>query len=110
MSFIYLLHFEQPISPNYTTQHYLGFAEHCLPARIQAHELGRGARLPQVAYQRGICFQVARVWIGDRSLKRRIKNRKASPRLCPCCSASPQPVAYAQDLTPEQIADELIPF
>ena len=46
--YVYLLHFDRPISSRHTTQHYIGFAE-CLATRIQRHESGNGARLVQVA-------------------------------------------------------------
>lgn len=81
---VYLLHFEKPISPNHTTQHYLGFTDD-LARRYQEHLYGNGARLVQVARQRGIGFVLCRVWHGDRKLERLLKNRKNAPRLCPVC-------------------------
>ena len=83
---VYLLHFERPISNRHTTQHYIGYAD-VLQRRIDAHRAGRGARLVEVAAERGIGFQVARVWRGDRGLERQLKRRKEGPRLCPICNA-----------------------
>jgi predicted GIY-YIG superfamily endonuclease len=93
----YLLHFEQPICSTkyyidengvghgHTTQHYLGWSDD-VPARIQAHRDGRGARLTEVAKERGIGFEVVRTWDGeDRHFERALKNQKNSPRLCPIC-------------------------
>lgn len=89
MSAVYLLHFEQPISPDHTAQHYLGYAKRSLEARIEEHERGEGARLTQVAKERGIAFEVVRVWEGgDRQLERKLKNRHNAPRLCPICQAN----------------------
>jgi predicted GIY-YIG superfamily endonuclease len=82
---VYLLHFQSPISPSHTTQHYIGWAED-LESRITAHRNGRGARLCQVAKERGISFTVVRTWQGDRKLERQLKNRKNAPRLCPVCN------------------------
>lgn len=82
---VYLLHFAQPISPNHTTQHYLGWASD-LGDRLAEHSAGTGARLTQVARERGISFTLARTWHGDRSLERQLKRRKAAPRLCPLCT------------------------
>lgn len=83
---VYLLHFSSPIAPGrHTAQHYLGYAED-LDARLKAHRTGAGARLVQVATQRGLSFVVVRVWVGDRKLERRLKRRHASPRLCPLCN------------------------
>lgn len=85
MMAVYLLHFDRPISPGHTTQHYLGYAEDVGP-RVNAHRHGQGARLTQVAKERGIGFRLARVWPdGDRAFERRLKNRKNTPRLCPIC-------------------------
>ena len=83
MSAVYLLHFE----PAYRhARHYTGFAEDLEP-RINAHMTGHGARLTQVAHDAGCALILVRVWPGgDRTLERRIKNRKYAPRLCPICS------------------------
>lgn len=83
---VYLLHFHQPISSSSTCQHYLGWAKH-LDARIEYHRKGRsGVRLLEVAYERGIGFDVVRVWSdGDRALERRLKNWHKSWQLCPVC-------------------------
>jgi hypothetical protein len=78
------LHFQRPISLAHTCQHYLGWCLD-LDVRLAAHRAGRGARLTQVAVERGIAFEVVRTWPGDRTLERRLKNRKESPRFCPLC-------------------------
>ena len=44
--FVYLLHFDRPISEKHTAQHYIGWAYH-LGSRIDQHLKGRGARLTQ---------------------------------------------------------------
>lgn len=85
MGTVYLLHFERPISGGHTTQHYLGWAEDLEP-RLHAHEHGQGARLTQVARERGIRWQLARTWHGDRNFERKLKRRHESPRLCPICN------------------------
>lgn len=110
MGWVYLLHFQRPISENHTTQHYLGSTVAGLAARMQQHRNGNGVRLLEVARERGISFTVARVWIGGRELEKRLKRRKESPRLCPICSCNPKPVHYAEELTPEALEDALIPF
>jgi hypothetical protein len=81
----YLLHFERPISPAHTCQHYLGFAEN-LAARLQEHAAGRGARLTQVALARGIAWELVRTWEGEtRADERRHKRGAHGARLCPRC-------------------------
>lgn len=86
MGYIYLLHFDIPISPNHTTQHYLGYTSKGIKKRIERHRAGTGARLTEVAKERGIDFVVARKWTGTRQLERQLKNRKEGPRLCPICN------------------------
>src|SRR5262245_43612347 len=84
MGLVYLLHFERPISKHHTCQHYIGW---CLDLveRLALHRAGRGARLTQVAVERGIGFEVVRTWPGDRVLERLLKDRKGAPKLCPIC-------------------------
>ncbi|MCA9868609.1 MAG: hypothetical protein KC410_19125 [Anaerolineales bacterium] len=109
MSFVYLLHFDQPIAPGkHTTQHYIGYAND-LAARLQEHECGRGARLTQVARARGIGWVVARLWHGDRGLERRLKNRKEAPDLCPICGRALL-VRYADEIPAVDIERHVMPF
>ena len=86
---IYLLHFDRPISPDHTCQHYLGSTDE-LPARLNAHRHGRAARLTQVAAERGIGFELVRLWQGGRAEERALKAWKCAPRLCPLCSDKPK--------------------
>lgn len=83
--YVYLLHFERRINPDHPCQHYIGWAGD-LAARVQAHARGNGARLCEVARERGIRFRVVAVWRGSRSDERRLKKQKQGPRLCPVCS------------------------
>lgn len=91
MGYCYLLHFEAPIAPGrHTTQHYLGYTSRRLRERIKEHRDGRGARLTQVAIERGITFTVVRTWRDtNRGDERRLKNRKEGPMLCPVCQGKP---------------------
>lgn len=81
---VYLYHFSEKVSDH--AQHYLGYAED-LQARDWLHQHGRGARLLQVARERGIKFWIVRTWQGDRKLERKLKNRKNAAQLCPICRA-----------------------
>ncbi len=74
----YLFHFDQPISDGHPCQHYLGWAKD-IDAREADHRAGRGARLTQVAIERGINFIRARVWEGY--------SRTDERALCPICAA-----------------------
>jgi predicted GIY-YIG superfamily endonuclease len=105
--YVYLIHFHQPISDRHTTQHYCGFALD-VEARLVHHLTGRGARLCQVANERGIDYEVVRVWVAapgkGRELERQIKSWKMGPALCPVCSSKRkgrrnQP--YLPGLTPQ---------
>jgi len=88
MMTVYLLHFEQPISSNHTTQHYLGYASD-LDARLNQHRAGQGARLVQVAQERRIGWRLVRTWAGGRMVERRLKRQKNAPRMCPVCNGRP---------------------
>ena len=84
---IYLLHFDTPYRH---ARHYLGYAAD-LDVRLAQHRAGRGARLVEVITEAGISFTLARTWEGDRTMERRLKNRHASPRLCPLCRSESSP-------------------
>ena len=102
----YLLHFDvkigNPDNPRGQAQHYLGSCKH-LPTRMQQHLRGEGARLTQVLRERNIGFVIARVWPGDRAFERKLKRRKAGPRLCPICRKA----ARAAQLPPDPLDDFL---
>jgi hypothetical protein len=83
---VYLVH----LVPAYRhARHYLGFAERSgLPNRLREHATSdhQGARLLRVALAAGGDFELTRMWLGTRKLERRLKQRKAAPRLlCPAC-------------------------
>jgi len=107
---IYLIHFLEPISERHTTQHYIGYTD-SLPERIQSHRSGYGARLTQVAKERGIGFRVVRLWRGDRSLERKLKNRHDATRMCPVCNpGNSLAMGDSVALMPEECKPYEIPF
>ena len=108
MSYVYLLHFDRPVSNRHTCQHYLGFAED-LAIRLQRHKSGNGARLVEVALSRGIGFELVRVWRGDRHFERQLKNQKGGTRLCPICNPGNRRVKK-NELSKQEIKHALIPF
>jgi len=82
---VYLLHLHQKIADH--AGHYIGFSTN-LEQRIHDHEHGSGARLMEVAKDRGIGFRIARLWRGKtRKFERQLKNRKNAAKLCPVCLA-----------------------
>lgn len=89
---VYLLHLSAPLSQGLDPRtgkeraatHYLGSAND-LETRLEQHRNGTGARMMEVCKERGISFELARTWKGGRLEERKLKNRKASPRLCPIC-------------------------
>lgn len=88
MGTLYLLHFDAPLgSEKHSASHYLGYTSHGLKARIQRHRDGNGARITQVLREKGIGFQVVRVWRHTtKSDERRLKNHHHRERLCPLCN------------------------
>jgi hypothetical protein len=85
---VYLLHFDRPIgdltNPRGFAAHYTGWTLD-LPARLQQHAAGRGARLMEVLGEAGIGWQLARVWPGTRTRERSLKGSGGAARRCPVC-------------------------
>lgn len=97
---VYCYHFSQPVSPLHTCQHYLGYADD-LELRDADHRAGRGARLTQVAIERGIALILVWAVPGDRWFERRLKLLHNTPRLCPVCSGQHHPIILARRLSSE---------
>jgi predicted GIY-YIG superfamily endonuclease len=70
----------------HTAQHYIGYTDRSLTTRLAEHQAGQGARIIEVAIERGITFTCVRTWDGTRTDERRLKNWKNARRyLCPIC-------------------------
>lgn len=83
---VYLIHFDTPYKH---ACHYIGYSQTpaCFERRIEHHRSGCGARIMQAVTNAGIGWSVVRVWEeGDRTLERKLKNRKNSKQLCPICT------------------------
>ena len=83
---VYLLHFSEPYKH---ARHYTGWTED-LPARLEAHGNGRGARLMEVIKAAGIGFTLARTWPGTKNRERHIKTQGGASRHCPECGVTPR--------------------
>ncbi len=84
---ISLVHFARRITPTRPARHSLGDAED-VAQRLAEHAAGRGARLTQVAIERGIAWRLVRTWEGEtRTDERRHKRGAHGRRLCPLCRA-----------------------
>jgi predicted GIY-YIG superfamily endonuclease len=83
-SFIYLLHFTTPVGH---AKHYLGSAAD-VEARLADHRAGCGARLTQVAVQRGADLLLVRTWRGGKVRERQFKDayKHCFTHLCPLCT------------------------
>lgn len=81
---IYLIHFDRPLAH---ARHYIGYTESAatLPARIEAHRSGNGAKILKALNGHGIGYKVVMTWRGDRRQERKLKNKKKSSSLCPIC-------------------------
>lgn len=104
-AFVYLYHLSTPVNARHPAQHYIGTTLD-LAARDTLHQSGRGARLLSVARERGITFQIVRVWPGDRALERQLKRCGHASRYCPVCSGV---AAFRRGSVPshEQLAFDL---
>lgn len=83
---VYLIHFDQPL---HHAQHYIGKTK-LLKKRIKHHKSGNGARILQVCNERGIQYDVVRIWEETKeaasNLERRLKNMKHAKEFCPICN------------------------
>ena len=49
---------------------------------------GKGAKITQELHRRGMGFQIAATWPGDRRFEKRLKARHNAPKLCPSWPAA----------------------
>ena len=79
---VYLIHFEEKL---HHAQHYIGYTN-CLERRLHEHLSNSGAKILKAVKAAGIKYRVVKVWEdGDRSLERKLKNRKKARCMCPVC-------------------------
>lgn len=113
--YVYVLHFEEPICEGGTCQHYIGCT--CdLRQRLITHAQGRGARLTQVAKERGIKWQLAALGIthvtGMRRIERQLKDWHGVRGQCSICTAEPYAIpgtkGYPLEEVPFPVRSELL--
>jgi hypothetical protein len=78
---VYLIHLDKPL---HHARHYLGFSED-LPKRLQKHRNGQGATFMKAIAKEGITWHVSRIWDGDRTFERMLKDKHNASHLCPTC-------------------------
>jgi hypothetical protein len=78
---VYLIHLDKPLKH---ARHYVGFSED-LPSRIQKHRTGQGATFMRAVEKQGISWHVSRIWDGDRTFERVLKDQHNASHLCPTC-------------------------
>lgn len=86
--YLYVLHFARPVgnleNPRGQARHYLGWAVDP-EARNRQHRAGQGAALTRAAAELGIDWTLFVLGAGTREMERQLKQKKATPRLCPIC-------------------------
>lgn len=91
MAFIYLLHFDTPLSH---AEHYVGCTEH-LHERLMIHASGRGANLTKVLAANGAPWRLAALGLCSHSAMKRVertlKDSRNVPRYCPICNPENTP-------------------
>src|SRR2546428_2800593 len=78
---VYLIHLDTPLKH---ARHYLGFSED-LPERVKKHRTGQGAAFMRAISKQGINWHVSRIWDGDRTFERMLKDQHNASHLCPTC-------------------------
>ncbi len=95
---VYLIHFQTNLKH---ARHYVGYAAH-VNKRLAHHRDGTGARILAVCNERGIGYDLARIWEGrGRDFERKLKNCKHAARYCPICSGE-----HAREYKPTKDGDE----
>ena len=89
--FVYTLHLDQPCKH---AAHYTGWSAD-LPAELERHTRGRGARLLRVQLAAGGTWRVASVEPGTRDRETRLKERGAARRCAICITARAVPAELA---------------
>lgn len=80
---VYLLHFNRAYNG---ARHYLGFSTD-IPARLERHKAGRGARLLKAVTEAGIPWRLVRTWRKkDGYFEQELKRANELKTLCPVCS------------------------
>lgn len=73
---------------NTERRHYLGGSKD-IEARFQEHAAGTGAKLLAAAIERGIGFEIVRVWECKPrdiwTIEKKLKAQKNGPKFCPAC-------------------------
>jgi hypothetical protein len=102
--FIYLLHLDEPLSPDHTSQHYTGKTID-LYSVLEAHRRGNKQRcnFTHVAKQRDIGLSLVRAWYGGAAEERAFKNLKNAPRYCPICNSEPAYWNGAVEVDPDEL-------
>ena len=78
---VYLIHLDKPLKH---ARHYLGFSED-LPERVKKHRTGQGAAFMRAISKEGNTWHVSRIWDGDRTIERVLKDQHNASHLCPTC-------------------------
>jgi hypothetical protein len=92
---LYLLCFRERLGTDkHSIKHYLGFTWD-LDARLEKHRAGQGARITEVLKERGIGWDVAAVWPGNRGIENQLKLHSAT-RICPRCTPGAHPPQIVQ--------------
>jgi predicted GIY-YIG superfamily endonuclease len=84
---VYLIHFSEPYitATGRKVWHYIGWAKN-LMARLSHHRKGTGARFLKAVNERGIHYEIVKVWEDEtKEFERLLKNRKNAKCLCPVC-------------------------
>ena len=94
---VYLIRFSEPISPNHTTQYYLGSTNN-LPRRVQEHRQ-ESKGMFGAAKARGINWRVVRCFTGGFEVEKRLKRQKNNRRMCPIATKGrPYTPTFAQEI------------
>lgn len=85
MRYIYLLHFDSPLSH---AMHYIGCTDN-LVARLRDHAIGHGADITRACREAKIGWRLTRLWYGHFGDEHALKAKKNAKMYCPKCNPYP---------------------
>jgi predicted GIY-YIG superfamily endonuclease len=96
-AYVYLIHFHAKIGRRamkngveHYAAHYVG-SSLCLDYRLAQHRAGTGAAILRACNERGVAWQVERLWTFEnetdaRLFEKKLKRASHGPRYCPVCN------------------------
>lgn len=98
----YLIHLDSPYPNGTHPRHYLGYSR-SIPRRFEMHKAGEGSKLLRACNERGIGYEISRIWQGATPLFESFCKtmKKSYSLICPHCTevSSMYDLKFVQDVS-----------